>query len=108
MRLAGEEPRPAAEVRHPVAGLHVPLRDPVGMVKELPEAGGEVACLFRREDLVMRQNNPTPSERSHPSTRNALKQRTYSGSGIREHQLSCFLINHDLLVFIYCPFQDHF
>jgi hypothetical protein len=31
-----------------------------------------------------------------------------SGSGIPEHQLSFFLINHDLLVFVYFSFQNHF
>ena len=35
--LAGEEPRPAAEVTHAVAGLHVPLGEPVGMVQEPAE-----------------------------------------------------------------------
>ena len=52
-KLAGEETRPAAEVEHPVAGLHVPLREPFGTVQEPAEAGVEVACLFRREDLVV-------------------------------------------------------
>ena len=43
-----EEPRPAAEVTRPVAGLYVSLREPVGMVQEPAEAGVEVAFEKRR------------------------------------------------------------
>ena len=35
--LTGEETRPAGDVMYSVAGLHVPLGEPVGMVQEPAE-----------------------------------------------------------------------
>ena len=40
--LAGEEPRAAAEIEHPVAGLHVPLGEAVRAVKKTAETRIEV------------------------------------------------------------------
>ena len=43
-----------------------------------------------------------------PGTRKCIKTVRSSGSGVPEHQIPVFLINHDLLVFIHFSFEDHF
>ena len=52
-KLAGKKPRAAAEVEHPVAGLHVSYRKPVRVIEKAPEPGVEVPGVFCGEDLVV-------------------------------------------------------
>ncbi len=52
-KLAGEEARPAAEIKDTVPGLHVPLCKAVGPVEKPPKAGIQVPGSGSREDFVL-------------------------------------------------------
>ena len=69
----------------------------------------------RKPELYHKNNIPgrTPlrvetCDVSPGTKKNTLKRLAGSGSGIPEYQLSFFLINNDLLIFIYFSFQNHF